>query len=767
VDQDESRRGEWGYVEVLTEAGQPAPYVWRGGTPNLWKVEPRRRYKVNSFLNGMPLRKSGPGTYRVRLTLRIRNVRTNESTFVSSDWHTFRVTPAGRLPGQARGPYEEFQEAEAYAGTCDFGHGTRQDAIRQLLALAQKYPGTKYALAAYFSAANQADALANETGDAAHAAQRREYFREIMARWPDVVHYHTIYARLHVQWGDSTSEFLQSRRNTYQWLLSLTEEQKIASVKEYASLLPGTLTDEDVPRFLPGLNKYIAQTQKMLEESIPGLGADVSKSQAGPGKVEPVPAEISGRLLDPAGRPAAGAQVALCTKDKGVIIQEGQLVPTTWGGRTSAIASTDAEGRFTFSSRPEEFHLVAAHEQGFAWVIDRELTDSADLRLVPWARIEGTLRIGREVGTDKRVSLLNFINKNAIDQGVHFEYRVETDGAGRFAFARVPPTWMEVGYMVRVGDSMWTDTSRTPIHLQPGQSLTMTLGGEGRPVVGRFVPPADYRGPVYFGAGLRAFATQRPDLPRPADYDRMTQREQQEWLKQWSKTPAAEAFYNVRWHDLNRRHYSFRIENDGLFRIEDVIPGEYQFTVWLEERFSGSGHPQEIGGYYGPVDVPPQTEAYTDEPLDLGDLTLKMRSPPLHVGDPAPLFETQTLDGNDIRLLDYRGKFVLLSFWQPTFHPELDRLKELQQTYGVDRLAILDFAVSDTLAEVESYIREHQIEWPEIYLGETKDNDIAKRYGDPVASYILLVDPEGKIVATWLREEKLTEAVQGALGKAD
>jgi len=449
-----------------------------------------------------------------------------------------------------------------------------------------------------------------------------------------------------------------------------------------------------------------------------------------------------------------------------VIIQDGQLLPTTWGGRSSEIVSTDAQGRFAFPSRPEEFHLIAAHDSGFVWVTGKEWAAPADVRLAPWARIEGTLHIGRELGAGKRVSLLNFINKNAIDQGVHFEYRGETNAAGRFSFQRVPPTWMEVGYMIRVGDSMWTDTSRTPIHLQPGQSLQMTLGGEGRPVTGRFVPPADYQGPVYFGAGLRAFATQRPDLPRPADYDRMTQREQQEWLKQWHQTPEAEAFYDARWHDLNRRHYSFRIEEDGSFRIEDVIPGKYNFTVWLEERFRGSDRPEEIGGYNGTAEVPPLARAYTDEPLDLGDLTLKMRSPPLHVGDMAPLFEAKTLDGKDIRLIDYRGRFVLLSFWQPSFHPELERLQELYQTYGdTGQLAIIDFGGWDTLAEVRSYIDQHKIEWPQVYLGEDPDSDLHKQYGNPVASYLLLVDPQGKIVATWLRGKKLTEAVEKAIPK--
>jgi hypothetical protein len=300
--------------------------------------------------------------------------------------------------------------------------------------------------------------------------------------------------------------------------------------------------------------------------------------------------------------------------------------------------------------------------------------------------------------------------------------------------------------------------------LRPGQSLKMALGGEGRPVIGRFVPPAGYQGPVYFGQGLRVLDTWRPDPPRPANYGQMTKREQQEWYSQWSKTPEAEAFYDALWHDLGRRHYVFRIDKDGVFRIEDVVQGKYNLTVWLEERFTGPGRPEEIGGYSGTVVVPPMTVTYTDEPLDLGNLPLAMNKPPLHVGNMAPPFEAKTLDGKDIRLIDYRGKFVLLNFWQPTFHPELDRLKELHKTYGgTGKLQIIGLGGSDMLEEVTKYVAEHQIEWPEIYFGKKGDEGITGQYALPGLPYILLVNPEGKIVATWLRGEKLTQAVKEAL----
>jgi peroxiredoxin len=304
--------------------------------------------------------------------------------------------------------------------------------------------------------------------------------------------------------------------------------------------------------------------------------------------------------------------------------------------------------------------------------------------------------------------------------------------------------------------------------VRSGETTNVKLGGEGRPVIGRFVPPAGYRGTVYFGQGLRSLVTWRPDPPRPDDYDQMTKRQQQEWYDQWRRTPEAQAFYEAIWHNPNWRQYAFRINNDGTFRIEDVIAGKYTLTVYLEKRPGDPGPPEEdLGGYSGTIETPPIPGGRSDEPLDLGDLVLRMNEPPLKAGEMAPLFEAKTVDANDVRLVDYRGRFVLLSFWEPAFNPELDRLKGLFETYSrAGKLQIIGLGGNDTREEVESFIREHKIAWPEVYLGENWDGDIARQYRNPVASYIVLVDPDGKVVATWLRGEKLTKTVQDAIEAA-
>ncbi len=110
------------------------------------------------------LTESGPGTYQGRLTLRFRNVRTQEIFFAHSNWHTFRATPAGLLPGQARTPVEELQKAEALISETDYGRYSLVDAYNGLLAPARKYGGTKYALEAHFQAGIMAQTIADLPG---------------------------------------------------------------------------------------------------------------------------------------------------------------------------------------------------------------------------------------------------------------------------------------------------------------------------------------------------------------------------------------------------------------------------------------------------------------------------------------------------------------------------------------------------------------------------------------------------------------------------
>ncbi len=634
LDQDENRRGEWGYVEVLAEDGKAVTYKWRESPPSVHKIPPGKRYKVQDFLNGMPLRESGPGVYKVRLTLRVRNVRTDVAALVASNWHVFRVTPAGRWPDRVRGPYVELREAEAFAATCNYGHGSHDEAIQRLLALAEKYTGTKYALEAYFTAADQADIVSNESGDLAYQAKRREYHREIVKRWPDVVNHYTIYARLHTHFGIPESEFIQSRRETYRWLLSITEEQKIASIRAYGAFTVQP-SDENLRQNLLSLNRYISQTKQILETSIPDIATQASVAETRSQDKNSASGGISGRVVDPNGQPVAGAQVALCTEDQGVTIAPPALRPTDFQGKTSAIVETDAQGRFSFPAVSGEFVLFAACETGFVQVESRDLSSAPSLRLQRWGRVEGTLYVGSKPGADETVKVLVDLGGGAVPwPWVRYEQESRAQDGGRFRFPCVAPVWARLAHYAWMPDgrresergsiSQAGSTNERPICVKAGETLRVTIGGTGRPVVGRLILPAGQNRGNGQTWAMRMLATVAPDIPRPAGYEQMSPAERSRWLGTCDRTPAGRAYRLTVLHDLTRRSYYFPIDANDSFRIEDVIPGRYALRVWLWETPETPGPSTLVGPFVAGVELPPMAEAYTEEPLDLGSVKLEM-----------------------------------------------------------------------------------------------------------------------------------------------
>jgi hypothetical protein len=472
--------------------------------------------------------------------------------------------------------------------------------------------------------------------------------------------------------------------------------------------------------------------------------SEASVAAGGRAKREHAQNMISGRVLDPEGNAAAQTQVALCSADRGVSIR-GTKLGRLMARRESLVVTTDAQGRFAFPEAPDRFQVIAANETGFAWVDGKELVSSADIRLQPWGRVEGTLRIGRRAGARERVSLLQYSNGKVFEHHVSLGDEVRTDVHGRFMFEKVPPGWLVVGHAVPIGGAAWTITGDLPAHVPSGQTVTVTAGGLGRPVVGRFVPSEGYTTPDNFRMGLYSMSTAQPERPRPDGFDRISIRERQQWYENWRATPQAQAYEKQVRYDPNNRRYHLSIERDGFFRIDDVIPGKYRTII--REQIAAPGHRRETGLYYGTIEVPAMAEPYTDEPLDLGNLVLRPCQN-FEIGDVAPPFEAKTLDGRDIRLVDYRGKFVLLNFWYPAYDPGLADLKYLYGTYGAaGKLQFIGLAGFGTLREVEDHIGEHGIQWPQIYCGQGWEVAIVEQYLPPGPSHNLLVDPEGKIVA--------------------
>ena len=113
-------------------------------------------------------------------------------------------------------------------------------------------------------------------------------------------------------------------------------------------------------------------------------------------------------------------------------------------------------------------------------------------------------------------------------------------------------------------------------------------------------------------------------------------------------------------------------------------------------------------------------------------------------GEPAPDFTLADIEGNSHKLSEYRGKDVVVVFWATWCGPcklEVPHLKELRETLGQDKLAIL--AISrEPEAIVKAFAEEQELN----YTVLTSPGDLPAPFGEVQAiPSSFFVDAEGRI----------------------
>lgn len=110
-------------------------------------------------------------------------------------------------------------------------------------------------------------------------------------------------------------------------------------------------------------------------------------------------------------------------------------------------------------------------------------------------------------------------------------------------------------------------------------------------------------------------------------------------------------------------------------------------------------------------------------------------------------FTMNDIWGNQLKLSQYRGKWVLVNFWATWCPPCLRELPDLisMKTNKKNKIEIIGIAMEDkTPQEIRSFAKQYQINYP-IVLGSQKIADQIGRVPGLPTSY--LYNPDGKMVA--------------------
>jgi peroxiredoxin len=218
-----------------------------------------------------------------------------------------------------------------------------------------------------------------------------------------------------------------------------------------------------------------------------------------------------------------------------------------------------------------------------------------------------------------------------------------------------------------------------------------------------------------------------------------------------------------------------KLEHDGTFRVEDVEAGTYDLQISVNERPLAPNTVWLGGNSLGwasrDVNVPQMPGGRSDEVLDLGSIPLQpaKKMPDIKIGDPAPAFRIEALDGKPLSLAGYRGKYVLLDFWATWCGPclaETPHLKAVFDAFGKDdRFVMVGLSLDKTKDDPRQYAVKQGLGWMQGFLGEWADGKLPDAYGVRGIPSIWLIGPDGKVVAKDLRGGQIKDAVAKALAQ--
>lgn len=133
------------------------------------------------------------------------------------------------------------------------------------------------------------------------------------------------------------------------------------------------------------------------------------------------------------------------------------------------------------------------------------------------------------------------------------------------------------------------------------------------------------------------------------------------------------------------------------------------------------------------------------------------------VGAVAPDFSGVNAQGETLKLSDFRGKYVLVDFWSSGCSWCRKETPNIKKTY--DEFKDKNFTVLASSLDVDheawqQAVEEDGLYWDSILMSSEDRNTMSQKYNVKGIPLILLLDPEGRILARNLRGEDIYLSVQ-------
>lgn len=160
-----------------------------------------------------------------------------------------------------------------------------------------------------------------------------------------------------------------------------------------------------------------------------------------------------------------------------------------------------------------------------------------------------------------------------------------------------------------------------------------------------------------------------------------------------------------------------------------------------------------------------------DVPKDLGPTIGPMQMEGLPVGELAPEIEGEDIDGNPMKLSDFRGKVVLLDFWGewcPHCVNLIPHARELAEKMKDKPFVLLGINSDRDRERARQFVKDRNVTWRSWWNGGSPAGPISAKYGVQGWPTLYLIDDKGIIRARWIGAppaSELERAVEEWVGK--